>query len=153
MVTQVVQPPQLVANCFQLLNLIEGSIKSPHVYGLRERELLILYSVSIPYPSLKSRASCTFPVQFRKPLFRWDDHLPICHLVCTILERVLVRQGLDGSGRRSAKALEGSGDLSTYFCTYYFYNTEVSWCSRNKRVSICCMYEEYLLYMHSWSFI
>ena len=38
MVTQVVQPPQHVANCFQLLKLLGGSIKSPHVYGLRERE-------------------------------------------------------------------------------------------------------------------
>ena len=38
MVTQVVQPPQHVANCFQLLKLIRGSIKAPHVYGLRERE-------------------------------------------------------------------------------------------------------------------
>ena len=69
MVTQVVQPPQHVANCFQLLKLLGGTIKSPHVYGLRERELLILYSVGIPYPSLIPRASCTFPVHFRKPLF------------------------------------------------------------------------------------
>ena len=38
MVTQVVQPPQHVANCFQLLKLLGGSIKTPHVYGLRERD-------------------------------------------------------------------------------------------------------------------
>ena len=38
MATQVVQPPQHVANCFQLLKLLGGSIKTPHVYGLRERE-------------------------------------------------------------------------------------------------------------------
>ena len=53
MVTLVVQPPQHVATCFQLLKLLGGSIKTPHVYGLREREnLLILYFVGIPYPSL-----------------------------------------------------------------------------------------------------
>ena len=34
-----------------------------------ERELLILYSVGIPYPSLIPHASCTFPVHCRKPLF------------------------------------------------------------------------------------
>ena len=121
MVTLVVQPRQHVANCFQLLKLLWGSIKAPHVYGLREREkLLILYSVGIPYPSLIPRASCTFPVHYRKPLFPWDTHPFICYLVCTSLEGVLARQGLDGSRRRSAKTLEGSSDLSTcYFCTCY----------------------------------
>ena len=70
MVTQVIQPPQNVANYFQLLKLLGGSIKTPHVHGLREREnLLILYSVGIPYPSLIPRASCTFPVHYRKPFF------------------------------------------------------------------------------------
>ena len=70
MVTQVVQPPPHVANCFQLLKLLGGSIKTSHVHGLREREnLLILYSVGIPYPSLIPCASCTFLVHYRKPLF------------------------------------------------------------------------------------
>ena len=122
MVTQVVQPPQPVANCFQLLKLLGGTIKRPHVYGLREREkVLILYSVGIPYPSLIPRASCTFPVHYRKPLFPWDTHPFICYLVCTSLEGVLARQGLDGSGRRSAKALEGSGDLSTWLLLYVLF--------------------------------
>ena len=137
MVTKVVQPPQPVANCFQLLKLLGGTIKRPHMYGLRERENYYYYTLLVPYPSLIPRASCTFPVHFRKPLFPWDTHPFICYLVCTSLEGVLARQGLDGSGRRSAKALEGSGDLSTYFCTYYFYNTEVSCCSWRKRVSVC----------------
>ena len=137
MVTQVVQPPQPVANCFQLLKLLGGTIKRPHMYGLRERENYYYYTLLVPYPSLIPRASCTFPVHFRKPLFPWGIHPFICYLVCTHLEGVLARQGLDGSGRRSAKALEGSGDLSTYFCTYYFYNTEVSCCSWRKRVSVC----------------
>lgn len=123
MVTQVVQPPQPVANCFQLLKLLGGTIKSPHVYGLREREnLLILYSVGIPYPSLIPRASCTFLVQYRKPLFPWDVHPFICHLLCTSLEGVLARQGLDGSGRWfCSKALEGSGDLSTWLLLYMLF--------------------------------
>ena len=123
MVTQVVQPPQPVANCFQLLKLLGGTIKRPHVYSLRERgELLILYSVGIPYPSLIPRASCTFPVHYRKPLFPWDAHLPICHLVCTSLEGVLTRQG---AGRIQttvcSKALEGSGDLSTWLLLYVLF--------------------------------
>ena len=68
MVTQVVQPPQPVANCFQLLKLLEGTIKIPHVYGLREREkVLILYSVG----SLsKSDSPCLlhFPSSFQETL-------------------------------------------------------------------------------------
>jgi len=121
MVTQVVQPPQPVANCFQLLKLLGGTIKRPHMYGLRERENYYYYTLLVPYPSLIPRASCTFPVHFRKPLFPWDTHPFICYLVCTSLEGVLARQGLDGSGQRSAKALEGSGDLSTWLLLYVLF--------------------------------
>ena len=67
MVTQVVQPPQPVANCFQLLKLLGGTIKRPHMYGLRERELLLLYSVG----SLsKSDSPCLlhFPSSFQETL-------------------------------------------------------------------------------------
>ena len=56
MVTQVVQPPHPVANCFQLLKLLGGTIKRPHMYGLREREsidiILCWYSLS------KSDSTC-----------------------------------------------------------------------------------------------
>ena len=148
MVTQVVQPPLPVANCFQLLKLLGGTIKSPHVYGLRERKkVLILYSVGIPYPSLIPRASCTFPVHYRKPLFPWDAHYPICHLVCTSLEGVLARQGLDGSRRRSAQRSWKDQVISPLVTfVHAIYNTEVPCCSRNKHVSVCLYVWEYLLY-------
>ena len=121
MVTQVVQPPQHVANCFQLLKLLWGSIKAPHVYGLREREIIDI--ILCWNPLSKSEFPCLlhFPVHYKKPLFPGDAHLSICHLVCTSSEGILARQGWDGSRRRSARrSWKDSGDLSTrYFCTCY----------------------------------
>ena len=142
MVTQLVQPPQPVANCFQLLKLLEGTIKRPHVYGLRERERVIdIILCWLPYPSLIPRASCTFPVHFRKPLFPWDTHPFIFYIVCTSLEGVLARQGLDGSGRRSARRPWKDQVISPLItCVHAIYNTEVPCCSRNIRVSVCFSY-------------
>ena len=154
MVTQVVQPPHPVANCFQLLKLLGGTIKRPHMYGLREGENYYYYTLLVPYPSLIPRASCTFPVHFRKPLFPWDIHSFICYLVCTHLEGVLARQGLDGSRRRSARRPWKDQVISPLVTfVHAIYNTEVPCCSRNKRVSVCLYVWEYLLYKHSLWFI
>ena len=69
MVTQVVQPPQPVANCFQLLKLLGGTIKRPHMYGLRERENYYYYTLLV-FPPSKSDSPCLlhFPSSFQETL-------------------------------------------------------------------------------------
>ena len=98
MVTPVVQPTQHVANYFQLIETTLREYKSPsHAWPKGEREIIDIILCWNPISSLISCASCTFPDFYRKPLFPGDVHQFICHLVCTSLESILVRQGQDNS--------------------------------------------------------
>ena len=120
MVTPVVQPPQHVANCFQLIETTLREYKSPScAWPKRERNFIDIILCWNPNSSLNSHASCTFPDFYRKPLFPGDVHPFICHLECKSLESILARQGQDGSRRRSVRrSWKDSGDDSTfYYCT------------------------------------
>ena len=122
MVTLVVQPPQHMANYFQLIETTLREYTSPsYAWPKGERNFIDIILCWNPSSSLIPRASCTFPDLYRKPLFPGDVHPFICHLECTSLGRVLARQGRDESRRRSAqRSWKDSGDLSTlYFCTCY----------------------------------
>ena len=116
MVTPVVQPPQHVANYFQLIETTLREYKSPScAWPKEERNFIDIILCWNPNSSLNSRASYTFPNLYRKPLFPGDVHPFICHLECTSLGRILARQGQDESGRRSAqRSWKDSGDLSTF---------------------------------------
>ena len=120
MVTPVVQPPQHMANYFRLIETTLREYKRPScVWPKGERSIIDIILCWNPNSSLIPRASCTFLDLYRKPLFPGDVHPFICHLECTTIESILVRQGWDGSRRRSARrSWKDSGDLSTfYFCT------------------------------------
>ena len=122
MVTLVVQPPQHVANCFQLIETTLREYKSPScAWPKGGRNFIDIILCWNPNSSLNPRASYTFPDLYRELLFPGDVHPFICHLECTSLGRILARQGRDGSGRRSARrSWKDSGDLSTlYLCTCY----------------------------------
>ena len=98
MVTLVVQPPQHVANCFQLIKTTLREYKSPScAWPKGERNFIDIILCWNPNSSLISRASCTFPDLYKKPLFPGDVHPFICHLECTSLGRILARQGRDES--------------------------------------------------------
>ena len=109
----------------QLFPTVETTLreyKSPScAWPKGERNFIDIILCWNPNSSLISRASCTFPDFYRKPLFPGDVHPFICHLECTSLESILARQGWDGSGRWSVRrSWKDSGDLSTrYFCTCY----------------------------------
>ena len=122
MVIPVIQPPQPVANCFQLIETTLREYKSPScVWNKGERKLQTLYSIGAQF---KSDFPCLlhFPGVYRKPLFPGDVHQLICHLVCTSLGRILARQGRDGSGRRSVRrSWKDSGDLSTFLLLYMLF--------------------------------
>ena len=120
MVTPIVQPPQHVANCFQLIETTLREYKSPScAWPKGERNFVDIILCWNPNSSLNSHASYTFPDFYRKTLFPRDVHKFICHIECTSLESILARQGRDGSRRRSARrSWKDSGDLSTlYFYT------------------------------------
>ena len=122
MVTPVVQPPQHVANYFQLIETTLREYKIPScAWPKGERKFINIILCWNPNSSLNSRASCTFLDLYRKPLFPGDVHPFICHLECTSLESILARQGRDESVRWSVRrSWKDSGDLSThYFCTCY----------------------------------
>ena len=118
MVTLVVQPPQYVVNCFQLIETTLREYKSPScAWPKGERNFIDVILCWNPNSSLNSCASCTFPNLYRKPFFPGYVHPFIFHLECTSLESILARQGWDGSGRRSVRrSWKDSGDLSTFYC-------------------------------------
>ena len=123
MVTPVVQPPQHVANCFQLIETTLREYKSSScAWSKGERNFIDIILCWNPNSSRNSRASCTFPDFYRKPLFPGDVHQFICHLECTSLESILARQGRDGSRRRSVqRSWKDSGDLSTLLSLYMLF--------------------------------
>ena len=123
MVTLVVKPPQHVTNCFQLIETTLREYKSPScAWPMGERKIIDIILCWNPNSSLISHASCTFPDFYRKTLFPGDVHQFICHLVCTSLESILVRQGRDGSRRRSVRrSWKDSGDLSTLLSLYMLF--------------------------------
>ena len=131
MVTLVVQPPQYVANCFQLTETTLREYKSPScAWPKGERNFIDIIRCWNPSSSLIPRASCTFLDLYRKLLFPGDVHPFICHLECTSLESFLARQGQDKSGRRSARrSWKDSGDLSTFTTVHVVRNNEEPSCS------------------------
>ena len=139
MVTQVVQPPQPVANCFQLLKLLGGTIKRPHMYGLREREIII--DIILCWYSLsKSDSPCLlhFPSSFQETL------VSLRYTSLYMLSRMhSFGRSLSEAraGRIQTTVCEGLGRIrwSLLLITFVrtIYNTEVSCCSRKKRVSVC----------------
>ena len=131
MVTPVFQPPQHVANYFQLIETTLGEYKIPScAWPKGERNFIDIILCWSPNSSLISRASCTFPDFYRKPLFPGDVHQFICHLECTSLESILARQGRDESGRQSAwRSWKDSGDLSTFTTVHVVRNNEEPSCS------------------------
>ena len=131
MVTPVVQPPQHVAKCFQLIETTLREYKSPScAWPKAERNFIDIILCWNPNSNLNSRASCTFPDLYRKPSFPGDVHPFICHLECTSLESILARQGRDGSRRRSARrSWKDSGDLSTFSTVHVVRNNEEPSCS------------------------
>ena len=154
MVTQVVQPPQPVANCFQLLKLLGGTIKIPHVYGLREREnywyyTLLVFPIQVWFPV--PPALSQFIVG--NPCFL-EIHIPLY----VISYAPVWKESQRGKGwmdpddglRRPWKDQVISPCVTF---VHAIYNTEVPCCSRNKRVSVCLYVWEYLLYKHSLWFI
>ena len=155
MVTQVVQPPQHVANCFQLLKLLGGTIKAPHVYGLREGEnywyyTLLVFPIQVwfPVPPALSQFIVGNPVSLRCTSLYMSSRM---HQFGRSLSEAR-------AGRiRTTVLLEGRGRIrwSLHLITFVhaIYNTEVPCCSRNKRVSVCFYVWEYLLYKHSLWFI
>ena len=122
MVTPVVQPPQHVANCFQLIETTLREYKSPSCAWPKGERNYRYYTLL--EPQFKSDFPCLlhFPDFYRKPLFPGDAHQFICHLMCTSLESILVRQGRDGSRRRSVqRSWKDSGDLSTFILLYMLF--------------------------------
>ena len=70
MVTPVVQPPQPVANCFQLIETTLREYKSPsHAWPKGGREIIDIILCWSPNSSLNSHASCTFPDFTGNPCF------------------------------------------------------------------------------------
>ena len=123
MVIPVIQPPQPMVNCFQLIETTLREYKSPsYAWPKGERKNYRHYTLLEPNSSLISRASCTSQIFYRKPLFPGDVHQLICHLMCTSLESILVRQGRGGSRWRSIRrSWKDSGDLSTFLLLYMMF--------------------------------
>ena len=70
MVTQVVQPPQHVANCFQLIETTLREYKSPScAWPKGERKIIDIILCWSPNSSLISHASCTSQVFTGNPCF------------------------------------------------------------------------------------
>ena len=72
MVTLVVQPPQHVANCFQLIETTLREYKSPSCVwpkgGRNSIDIILCWN---PSSSLIPRASCTFPDLYQETLVSW----------------------------------------------------------------------------------